>query len=132
MPDTTWTDDRLKTDLWIGGAWRPGSEGQRFDVINPADESVIASVASGTVEDAQAALDAADDAFADWAGRSPRERSEILRKAWELMTARLPDFARLITRENGKASADAMGEATYAAEFFRWFAEEAVLNAGRF
>jgi succinate-semialdehyde dehydrogenase/glutarate-semialdehyde dehydrogenase len=129
MPDTHRASD-LPTDLWIDGGWRPGAGGERFDVINPADESVLASVASATIEDAQAALDAADAAFADWSGRSPRERSEVLRKAWELMTARLEDFARLITLENGKARADAMGEATYAAEFFRWFAEEAVRADG--
>jgi succinate-semialdehyde dehydrogenase/glutarate-semialdehyde dehydrogenase len=68
--------------------------------------------------------------LSDWAAKKPRERSEILRKAWELMTARLDEFARLITLENGKARADAMGEATYAAEFFRWFAEEAVRADG--
>ncbi len=130
MPDTTWTDDRLKTDLWIGGMWRASSDGQRFDVVNPADESVLASVASATVEDADAALDAAEGAFAEWAARPARERAEILRRAWELMHARLPDFARLITLENGKAKSDAMGEATYAAEFFRWFAEEAVRADG--
>jgi succinate-semialdehyde dehydrogenase/glutarate-semialdehyde dehydrogenase len=118
------------TDLWIDGQWRPGSDGKRFDVLNPADETVLASVASATVEDAAAALDAAQAAFADWAGRTPRQRSEILRKAWELMTARLEEFARLITLENGKARSDAMGEATYAAEFFRWFAEEAVRSEG--
>ncbi|PQO22276.1 NAD-dependent succinate-semialdehyde dehydrogenase [Rhodobacteraceae bacterium WD3A24] len=118
------------TDLYIGGAWRPGAEGQRFDVVNPADESVLASVASAEIADADAALDAAQAAFADWAGRTPRQRSEVLRKAWELMTARLPEFARYITLENGKAGADAMGEATYAAEFFRWFAEEAVRADG--
>jgi len=65
-----------------------------------------------------------------WAAQTPRHRSEVLRRAWELMTDRLDDFARLITRENGKARADAMGEATYAAEFFRWFAEEAVRADG--
>ena len=129
MPDTHRPSEFL-SDLWIGGAWRPGSDGARFDVINPADERVLASVASATVEDAAAALDAADAAFADWAGRSPRERSEVLRRAWELMTARLDHFTRLITLENGKARADAMGEATYAAEFFRWFAEEAVRADG--
>ncbi len=114
------------TDLYIDGTWREGSDGERFDVINPADETVLASVASATLEDAAAALDAADAAFADWAARTPRDRSEILRKAWELMVARQEDFARLITLENGKARADAMGEAAYAAEFFRWFSEEAV------
>ena len=118
------------TDLYIDGAWRAGSGGVRFDVINPATEEVLASVASAEIADADAALDAAAAAMKDWAARTPRARSEVLRKAWELMTARLPEFARLITLENGKARADAMGEATYAAEFFRWFAEEAVRADG--
>jgi succinate-semialdehyde dehydrogenase / glutarate-semialdehyde dehydrogenase len=118
------------TDLYINGTWREGAEGQRFDVLNPATEEVIASVASAEIADAEAALDAAEAAMAEWATRTPRERSEILRKAWELMTARLDHFAHLITMENGKARADAMGEATYAAEFFRWFAEEAVRADG--
>ena len=120
----------MKTDLYIDGGWRPGSDGERFDVINPADESVIASVASATLDDARAALDAAAAAFPEWAARKPRERAEILRRAWELMHARLPEFARLITLENGKAGADAMGEAGYACEFFRWFSEEAVRADG--
>ncbi len=118
------------TDLYIDGQWRPGTDGARFDVINPATEAAIASVASAEIADADAALDAAARAMADWAARTPRARSEVLRKAWELMTARLEDLARLITLENGKARADAMGEATYAAEFFRWFAEEAVRADG--
>jgi succinate-semialdehyde dehydrogenase / glutarate-semialdehyde dehydrogenase len=118
------------TDLFINGQWRPASDGARFDVMNPADETVIASVASATIDDARAALDAAQDAFAAWAARTPRDRSNILRKAFDLMTARLPQFARLITLENGKGRTDAMGEATYAAEFFRWFSEEAVRNEG--
>lgn len=114
------------TDLYIDGSWRKGSDGERFDVINPSDETVLSSVASATLDDAKDALDAAEIAFAGWAARTPRERSVILRRAWELMTERLEDFARLITLENGKARADAMGEAAYAAEFFRWFSEEAV------
>ena len=118
------------TDLYIDGAWQPGSDGQRFDVITPADETVIASVASATVDDAKAAINAAEKAFGEWAARTPRERSIVLRKAFDLMTERLHDFARLITLENGKATADAMGEATYAAEFFRWFSEEAVRADG--
>lgn len=118
------------TDLYIDGAWQPGSDGQRFDVINPADETVIASVASATVDDAKAAINAAEKAFGEWAARTPRERSVVLRKAFDLMTERLHDFAKLITLENGKATADAMGEATYAAEFFRWFSEEAVRADG--
>jgi succinate-semialdehyde dehydrogenase/glutarate-semialdehyde dehydrogenase len=118
------------TDLYIDGEWHKGSSGERFDIINPATEEVITSVASADIADADAALDAAEAAMKEWATRTPRARSEVLRKAWELMTARLPEFARLITLENGKANADAMGEATYAAEFFRWFAEEAVRADG--
>jgi succinate-semialdehyde dehydrogenase/glutarate-semialdehyde dehydrogenase len=118
------------TDLYIDGAWRKGASGERFDVLNPATEKVIASVASADIADANAALDAAEAAMKEWATRTPRARSEVLRKAWELMTAKLDHFARLITLENGKARNDAMGEATYAAEFFRWFAEEAVRANG--
>ena len=90
------------TDLYIAGDWVESRSGDRFDVINPATEAVLASVASADLDDADQAMDAADAAFADWAARKPRERSEVLRKAWELMTARLPDFARLITLENGQ------------------------------
>ena len=118
------------TDLYIDGQWREGAGGERFDVLDPATEEVLASVASAEIADADAALDAAQAAFADWAGRKPRERAEVLRKAFELMTARLADFARIITLENGKAGGDAMGEAAYAAEFFRWFSEEAVRADG--
>jgi succinate-semialdehyde dehydrogenase/glutarate-semialdehyde dehydrogenase len=116
----------MKTELYINGEWRQGSDGQRIEVFNPADESLLATVASATVDDAMDALDAAQAAFKLWASRTPRQRAEILRKAYQLMSERLEDFARLITLENGKARADAMGEATYAAEFFRWFSEEAV------
>jgi len=116
------------TDLYIDGAWHKTET--RFDVINPATEDVIASVASADIADADKALDAAERAMADWAARTPRARSEVLRRAWELMTERLDHFAHLITLENGKARADAIGEATYAAEFFRWFAEEAVRADG--
>jgi succinate-semialdehyde dehydrogenase/glutarate-semialdehyde dehydrogenase len=118
------------TDLYIDGAWHKGASGDRFDVMNPATEEVIASVASADNADADAALDAADAAMKIWAAQTPRHRSEVLRKAWELMTARLEEFAHLITLENGKARTDALGEATYAAEFFRWFAEEAVRADG--
>lgn len=120
----------MKTQLYIGGEWRDASDGGTFEVMNPADETVLATVASGTVDDAMAALDAADAAFEPWAAKSPRERSEILRRAFELFTARLDHFARLMTLENGKAKPDAMAEAKYAAEFFRWYAEEAVRPEG--
>src|SRR5436853_3476964 len=75
----------VPTDLWIGGQWRKSSDGQRFDVIDPATEGKIASVASATVEDAKAAVDAASDALEGWGAKKPRERGEILRKAFELI-----------------------------------------------
>jgi len=119
-----------KNQLYINGQWRTGANNERFEVINPADESVICDCMSAEIEDALAAVDAAAAAFADWAARTPRERAEILRRAHELMVARLDHFASTITLENGKARTDAVGEATYAAEFFRWFAEEAVRADG--
>jgi succinate-semialdehyde dehydrogenase/glutarate-semialdehyde dehydrogenase len=127
------TEDILKgvpTQLYIGGEWRDASDGGSFAVENPATGETLATVASGTVQDAIAAVDAAQAAFADWAGRSPRERAEILRKAYELIVADKERFAALITLENGKALPDSRGEILYAAEFFRWFAEEAVRNVG--
>ena len=121
----------VPTDLWIGGKWRPASDGSRFDVIDPATENKIASVASATVEDAKAAVDAASAAFAGWAAKKPRERAEILRKSFELIMRDAERLAKLITLENGKALPDSRGEVAYAAEFFRWFAEEAVRNLGQ-
>jgi succinate-semialdehyde dehydrogenase/glutarate-semialdehyde dehydrogenase len=121
----------VPTDLWIGGKWRKASDGARFDVIDPATENTIASVASASVEDAKAAIDAASDAFAGWAARKPRERAEILRKAFELIVRDAERFAKLITIENGKALSDSKGEVLYSAEFFRWNAEEAVRNIGQ-
>jgi succinate-semialdehyde dehydrogenase/glutarate-semialdehyde dehydrogenase len=120
----------VPTDLYIGGKWRKSSDNQRFDVIDPATENKIASVASASVEDAKAAVDAASDAFEGWAGKKPRERGEILRKAFELMMRDAERLAKLITIENGKALSDSRGEVAYAAEFFRWYAEEAVRNVG--
>src|SRR5712672_1703777 len=120
----------VPTDLWIGGQWRKASDGGRFDVIDPATENKIASVASATVEDAKAAVDAASDAFPGWAAKKPRERGEILRKAFELIMRDAERLAKLITIENGKALSDSRGEVAYAAEFFRWNAEEGVRNLG--
>ncbi|HEY5137403.1 MAG TPA: NAD-dependent succinate-semialdehyde dehydrogenase [Candidatus Nanopelagicales bacterium] len=116
----------LLTDLWIGGAAQPASDGGRFDVTDPATGDVVASVANGTVDDARAAVEAAAAAADSWAGTAPRARAEILRKAFELMTARGEFLAHLISLENGKALPDARGEVAYAAEFFRWYSEEAV------
>jgi len=121
----------VPTDLWIGGKWRKSSDGGRFDVIDPATENKVASVASATVEDAKAALDAASAAFPGWAAKKPRERAEVLRKSFELIMRDAERLAKLITIENGKALADSRGEVAYAAEFFRWFAEEAVRNVGQ-
>ena len=120
----------LLTDLYIGGKAVPASDGGRFDVQDPATGEIITSVADGTVEDAMAAVDAADRAAESWAATAPRERAEILREAFELMTERSEEIARLISLENGKALADARGEVAYAAEFFRWYSEEAVRGVG--
>jgi succinate-semialdehyde dehydrogenase / glutarate-semialdehyde dehydrogenase len=120
----------LLTDLYIGGKWVAASDGGRFEVADPATGRTITSVADGTVEDAIAAVDAAEQAAGQWAGTAPRERAEILRRAWELMTEQSEALARLVTRENGKALADARSEVAYAAEFFRWYAEEAVRAHG--
>src|SRR5881398_1336340 len=121
----------VPTDLWIGGKWRKSSDGGRFDVLDPATEDKIASVASATVEDAKTAVDAASHAFEGWAARKPRERAEILRKSYELIMRDAERLAKLITIENGKALSDSCGEVAYAAEFFRWYAEEAVRNIGQ-
>jgi succinate-semialdehyde dehydrogenase / glutarate-semialdehyde dehydrogenase len=118
----------VENELFIGGKWVPAAS--RFDVIDPATGDVITSVSDGSVDDALAAVDAASAAFPAWAASAPRQRAEILRRAFELMTARADDLAKLISLENGKALVDARGEVTYAAEFFRWYAEEAVRADG--
>lgn len=120
----------VPTDCYIGGRWRAASDGSVFEVLDPASEEMLATVANGTTDDAVAAVDAAATAMPAWATTAPRDHAEILRKSFELMAARADDIARLIVLENGKALRDARGEASYAAEFFRWFAEEAVRNRG--
>lgn len=119
-----------KWDLFIGGQWREAGDGARFDVFNPATEHVFASVASATPEDGILALDAAAAAAPAWATKPPRERGEILRRSYEITMRERDRLARLVTLENGKALSDSLAEITYAAEFFRWFAEEAVRNIG--
>lgn len=121
----------LRTRLFRDGTWTDAADGAEFEVLDPADGSVIATVADGTVQDALACVDAAERAAADWAATPPRRRSEILSAAFEAMTARQDEIAALITRENGKAYPDAVAETRYAAEFFRWFAEEAVRLSGQ-
>src|SRR2546428_8373153 len=118
------------TDLYIDGGWRPASDGQRIDVTDPATTEVIATVASASVEDALLAVEAAEKALRAWSARPPRERAEILRRTFDLMMRDRDKLAELMVRENGKTLAEARGEVAYAAEFFRWFSEEAVRNIG--
>lgn len=122
----------IPRELFIGGAWVPASGGDEISVVDPATEQEIATVASASVDDAILAVEAADNAAADWAACAPRERAEILRKSFELMIARRDDFATIISREEGKTLAEGLAEVSYAAEFFRWYAEEAPRNSGRF
>lgn len=122
----------MRTELYIDGQWRPGSAAESFPVIDPVDGSTIADFAIATEADALASVEAADRALPAWSGVAPRERSEILRRAYEIFTDEVEHFAELIVRENGKAWSDAIGEANYAKEFFRWFAEEAVRIPGEY
>jgi succinate-semialdehyde dehydrogenase / glutarate-semialdehyde dehydrogenase len=119
------------TRLLIGGQWTAGQLGV-LPVINPATEEPIAQVADASAQDAADAIAAAADALPGWAATAPRQRGECLRRAFELMTERAESLARLMVLENGKALPDARAEITYAAEFFRWYAEEAVRNEGSF
>lgn len=120
----------LHTDLFIDGQWRAGADDTRFDVTDPADQSTIARFAVATEQDCMDAVDAAAAAQESWAATAPRQRSELLRAAYETFTVELEEFAELMVRENGKSWSDAVGEANYAKEFFRWFAEEAVRVPG--
>ncbi len=116
--------------LLIGGEWRDASDGADITVLDPATGQPIATVPSGSVADGIAAVDAAAGAATSWAATPPRERAEILRRAFEALVARADDFAELIVREMGKALPEARAEVLYAAEFFRWFSGEAVRNLG--
>jgi succinate-semialdehyde dehydrogenase/glutarate-semialdehyde dehydrogenase len=118
--------------LLIDGRWRQASDGGTFDVVDPATGDVLATLASATSTDAVAALDAADRAQASWARTPARERSDILRRAFDLVTDRAEDFALLMTLEMGKPLAESRGEVTYGAEFLRWFSEEATRDYGRY
>ncbi len=120
------TDSVYDNKLFIGGAWRAASRNRAIDVVNPSDGSRLLGVADASADDAIVAVDAAAAAAEKWAATAPRQRSEILRKCYELMMRDAESLAELISLENGKALKDARGEVAYAAEFFRWFAEEAV------
>ena len=120
----------MRTELLIGGAWRQGADDGRIEVTDPATTDTIAEVADGTPADAIAACDAAEAAQPGWARTPPRERSEILRSCWQILVDHTDELAELIVREHGKPIADAKGEITYSAEFFRWNAEETVRIRG--
>jgi succinate-semialdehyde dehydrogenase / glutarate-semialdehyde dehydrogenase len=118
--------------LYIGGSWRDGAEGGTVDVEDPATGETIASVADATPQDALDALAAAHESFPDWRDTAPRERGDILRRAYEAIVARADDLALLMTLEMGKPLAESKAEVTYGASFLRWYAEEAVRINGRF
>jgi succinate-semialdehyde dehydrogenase / glutarate-semialdehyde dehydrogenase len=124
--------DGVKTQLYIGGDWRDAGEGGTIPVEDPATGETIAEVADATVDDAKAALGAAHDAFQEFRNHPPRERADILRRAYDLITERADDLALLMTLEMGKPVAESKAEIAYAANFFRWYAEEAVRINGRF
>jgi succinate-semialdehyde dehydrogenase/glutarate-semialdehyde dehydrogenase len=122
----------VNTQLFIGGEWREASGGATLDIEDPSTGEAIASVADATPDDASAALDAACAVQGEWAAHPPRERGEILRRAYEALTAKADELALVMTLEMGKPIAESKAEIAYASEFFRWFAEEAVRIEGRF
>jgi succinate-semialdehyde dehydrogenase / glutarate-semialdehyde dehydrogenase len=124
--------DAVPTQLFIGGEWRDAAEGGTLAVEDPATGETLREVADGQPQDAKAALDAAVEQQAEWADHPPRERGEILRRAFEALMDRQADLAVLMTLEMGKPVAESEAEIAYAAEFFRWYSEEAVRIAGRY
>lgn len=132
MTDHSALIDAIPTDLWIGGKQVPSSTGARFPVHNPATGAVLTTVADASAADGATALDDAVAVQQSWAATPPRERAEILRRAWELVIARRDDFALAMTLEMGKPLAESQGEVAYGGEFLRWFSEEAVRINGRY
>jgi succinate-semialdehyde dehydrogenase / glutarate-semialdehyde dehydrogenase len=124
--------DKVTPRLLIGGEWREAGGGGTFAVEDPSTGEELTQVADAIPEDGMAALDAAVAAQAEWAARPPRERGEILRRAFEVISDRADELALLMTLEMGKPVAESRAEVAYAAEFFRWFAEEAVRVDGRY
>ncbi len=124
--------EQVKKQLFIDGQWRDGANGDTLAVNDPSTGKALAHVADATPADGDAALTAASNAQRDWARTPPRDRGEILRSAFELLTERAEFFAELMTLEMGKPLAESRGEVTYGAEFFRWFSEESVRISGRF
>ena len=124
--------DGVRKQLFIGGEWRDAAEGGTLSVEDPATGESLCEVADGQPEDALTALEAASKIQADWAKHAPRQRGEILRCAFEMITEQIDDLALLMTLEMGKPIADSKAEITYAAEFFRWYSEQAVRIDGRY
>jgi len=124
--------DSVPKQLYIGGEWRDAGGGETLAVEDPATGETLCEVADATPEDAKAALDAACAVQAEWAAHPPRERGEILRRAFEEMSERADELALLMTLEMGKSVKESKAEISYASEFFRWNAEEAVRIDGRF
>ena len=124
--------EAVPKELFIGGRWREASGGGTLGVEDPATGSTLVAVADAQEQDAMAALGAAADAQAEWGSHPPRERGEILRRAYEAIVEQAEDLALLMTLEMGKALAESRAEIAYAAEFFRWFSEEAVRIHGRY
>jgi len=124
--------ERVPKDLYIGGEWRAATGGGTLAVEDPSTGEPLLEVADAQVQDAMAALGAAADRQAEWGAHPPRERGEILRRAYEAITAKADELALLMTLEMGKAVTESKAEIAYAAEFFRWFSEEAVRIHGRY
>ena len=122
----------VPTQLFIGGAWRDASVGEHFTVFNPSTGEVLAHVADGSPADGEAALSAAAAAQPGWSRSTPRERSDLLRRAFELIRENGEQLAALITAEMGKTLAEARAEVAYGAEYLRWFAEQAIRPAGHY
>ena len=124
--------ESIPTGLFIGGEWVDGETGATFDVQDPSTGAVIRTIADATPGDGIRALDAAVAAQESWAATAPRVRSDILRRAFDLVQEHKEDIALLMTLEMGKPLAEARGEVGYGGEFLRWFSEEAVRIAGRY
>jgi succinate-semialdehyde dehydrogenase/glutarate-semialdehyde dehydrogenase len=124
--------ERVEHRLYIAGEWRGASDGGTLNVEDPATGEALCEVADATREDADAALQAAHDTFETWRDSAPRERSDILRRAFDLMTERTDELALLMTLEMGKPVEESKAEIAYAAAFLRWYSEEAVRINGRF
>ncbi|AXT86481.1 NAD-dependent succinate-semialdehyde dehydrogenase [Aeromicrobium sp. A1-2] len=124
--------EAVHPQLLIGGQWRDAEGGKTFPVEDPSTGKTLVEVADGTVADGKAAIDAAVAAQKDWAATPPRDRGEILRKAFELITERTDELAMLMTLEMGKPLKESKAEIAYGSEFFRWFAEESVRISGRY